>query len=130
VTDAPAVLIVEDNPRNLKLVRDVLNHVGYRTLEAQTAEDGLELARTEHPGLILMDVQLPGMDGLQALEHLRADPRTADISVVAVTAFAMKRDRERCLEAGFDGYLEKPIDVRELPRRVAALMPDAGGSEA
>jgi two-component system, cell cycle response regulator DivK len=117
------VLIVEDNPRNLKLVRDVLNHVGYRTLEAGTAEDGLELARTERPGLILMDVQLPGMDGLQALEQLRADPRTADIRVMAVTAFAMKRDRERCLEAGFDGYLEKPIDVRELPRRVAELMP-------
>jgi two-component system, cell cycle response regulator DivK len=117
------VLIVEDNPRNLKLVRDVLNHVGYRTLEAETAEDGIELARTQHPGLILMDVQLPGMDGLQALAHLRADPRTAHIRVVAVTAFAMKQDRERCLEAGFDGYLEKPIDVRELPRRVAELMP-------
>jgi two-component system, cell cycle response regulator DivK len=123
VTDTSAVLIVEDNPRNLKLVRDVLNHVGYRTLEAGTAEDGLELARTERPGLIMMDVQLPGMDGLQALEQLRADPRTADIRVMAVTAFAMKRDRERCLEAGFDGYLEKPIDVRELPRRVAELMP-------
>ena len=123
MTDTSAVLIVEDNPRNLKLVRDVLNHVGYRTLEAGTAEDGLELARTERPGLILMDVQLPGMDGLQALEQLRADPRTADIRVMAVTAFAMKRDRERCLEAGFDGYLEKPIDVRELPRRVAELMP-------
>jgi two-component system, cell cycle response regulator DivK len=123
VTDTSAVLIVEDNPRNLKLVRDVLNHVGYRTLEAGTAEDGLELARTERPGLILMDVQLPGMDGLQALEQLRADPRTADIRVMAVTAFAMRRDRERCLEAGFDGYLEKPIDVRELPRRVAELMP-------
>jgi len=123
VTDTSAVLIVEDNPRNLKLVRDVLNHVGYRTLEAGTAEDGLELARTERPGLILMDVQLPGMDGLQALEQLRADPRIADIRVMAVTAFAMKRDRERCLEAGFDGYLEKPIDVRELPRRVAELMP-------
>ena len=123
MTDTSAVLIVEDNPRNLKLVRDVLNHVGYRTLEAGTAEDGLELARTERPGLILMDVQLPGMDGLQALEQLRADPRIADIRVMAVTAFAMKRDRERCLEAGFDGYLEKPIDVRELPRRVAELMP-------
>jgi two-component system, cell cycle response regulator DivK len=128
VSDAPAVLIVEDNPRNLKLVRDVLNHVGFRTLEAETAEDGLELARTEQPGLILMDVQLPGMDGLQALERLRADPRTADIRVVAVTAFAMQRDRERCLEAGFDDYLEKPIDVRELPRRVAALMPGASGA--
>ena len=123
MSDSSAVLIVEDNPRNLKLVRDVLNHVGYRTLEAETAEDGLELARAEHPSLILMDVQLPGMDGLQALAHLRADPRTADIRVVAVTAFAMKQDRERCLEAGFDCYLEKPIDVRELPRRVAELMP-------
>ena len=119
----PCVLIVEDNPRNLKLVRDVLNHVGYRTLEACTAEDGLEIARAEHPGLILMDVQLPGMDGVEALGRLRAEPGTAGIRVVAVTALAMKEDRERFLAAGFDGYLEKPIDVRELPRQVAALLP-------
>jgi len=122
VTDRPAVLIVEDNPRNLKLVRDVLGHAGFRTLEAGTAEDGLALARAERPGLVLMDVGLPGMDGVEALGRLRADPATARIPAIAVTAFAMKADRERLLAAGFDGYLEKPIDVRELPRRVAALL--------
>ncbi|MEA2382843.1 MAG: two-component system, cell cycle response regulator DivK [Solirubrobacteraceae bacterium] len=124
------ILIVEDNARNMKLVRDVLNHVGYRTLEAATAEDGLALARAEHPGLVLMDVQLPGMDGVEALERLRADPATADVRVVALTAFAMKEDRERFLAAGFDGYLEKPLDVRELPGQVAAALagPSANGA--
>jgi two-component system, cell cycle response regulator DivK len=128
-TGAPLVLIVEDNPRNLKLVRDVLNHVGYRTVEAGTAEHGLALARSERPGLVLMDIQLPGMDGVEALGRLRADPRTAGIPVLAVTAFAMEADRERLLAAGFDGYLEKPLDVRELPRRVAALLPAPAGTQ-
>ena len=116
------ILIVEDNPRNLKLVRDVLNHVGYRTLEAATAEDGLALARTERPGLVLMDIQLPGMDGVEALSRLRADPETAGTRVLALTAFAMKDDRERFLAAGFDGYLEKPLDVRRLPAQIAAAL--------
>ena len=116
------VLIVEDNPRNLKLVRDVLDHVGYRTLAAGTAEEGLALARAEQPGLVLMDIQLPGMDGLEALARLRADPETAAIPVVALTAFAMEEDRRRFRTAGFDGYLEKPLDVRELPRQVAAVL--------
>jgi two-component system cell cycle response regulator DivK len=119
---APLVLIVEDNPRNLKLVRDVLNHVGYRTLEAETAEKGLALARAEHPALVLMDIQLPDMDGLEALARLRADRATADIQVVAVTAFAMEEDRRRFRAAGFDSYLEKPLNVRELPGHVAALL--------
>jgi two-component system cell cycle response regulator DivK len=123
MTDAESVLVVEDNPRNRKLVRDILTHVGYRTLEAGTAEEGLALARAERPGVVLMDVQLPGMDGVEALGRLRADPVTAGIPVMAVTAFAMKEDRERFLAAGFDDYLEKPLDVRELPRRVAALLP-------
>jgi two-component system, cell cycle response regulator DivK len=127
VTTAPSVLIVEDNPRNLKLVRDVLDHVGYRTLAAGTAEEGLALARSERPGLILMDIQLPGMDGVEALARLRADPGTAAIRVVAVTAFAMRQDRERFAAAGFDGHLEKPIDVRELQRSVAALVGAADG---
>jgi two-component system cell cycle response regulator DivK len=119
----PAILIVEDNPRNLKLVRDVLGHAGYRTLEAGTAEEGLALARSERPALVLMDVQLPGIDGVEALVRLRADRETAEIPVLALTAFAMKEDRERFLAAGFDGYLEKPLDIRELPRRVAAVLP-------
>jgi two-component system cell cycle response regulator DivK len=122
MTDAPDILIVEDNPRNLKLVRDVLNHVGYRTIEAESAEDGLTLARARRPRLILMDIQLPGVDGLGALAQLRADPATAGSRVVALTAFAMKADRERFLAAGFDGYLEKPLDVHEFPGQVAALL--------
>jgi two-component system cell cycle response regulator DivK len=116
------VLIIEDNPRNLKLVRDVLNVKGFPTLEADNAEDGLALARAQHPDLVLMDVQLPGIDGVEALRRLRADPRTADIRVMAVTAFAMKEDRDRFLAAGFDGYLEKPIDVRRLPDTVAEML--------
>ena len=123
MTEGDAViLIVEDNPRNMKLVRDVLNHAGYRTLEAATAEEGLALARAERPALVLMDVQLPGMDGVEALGRLRADPATAGVRVIAVTALAMKEDRERFLAAGFYGYLEKPLDVRELPGRVAAVL--------
>jgi CheY-like chemotaxis protein len=129
-TAGAVILIVEDNARNMKLVRDVLNHVGYRTLEAATAEDGLALARAEHPGLVLMDVQLPGMDGVEALERLRADPATADVRVLALTAFAMKEDRERFLAAGFDGYLEKPLDVRELPGQVAAALAGPGANGA
>jgi len=114
------VLIVEDNPRNLKLVRDLLDFEGYRTVAAGSAEDGIELARTHQPHLVLMDVQLPGMDGIEALGHLRAD--LGQVPVVALTAFAMKDDRERFLAAGFDAYIEKPLDVREFPRQVAAIL--------
>jgi two-component system cell cycle response regulator DivK len=124
---APVVLIVEDNPRNLKLVRDVLAYAGYATLEASSAEDGLGLARSDHPDLVLMDVQLPGMDGIEALARLRAEPGTADIPVMAVTAFAMEEDRRRLRSAGFDAYLEKPIDVRALPAQVAAVL--GGGAQ-
>ena len=119
------LLIVEDNARNLKLARDVLAHAGYGTLEAQTAEDAIALARSREPDMILMDIQLPGMDGLDALETLRADVVTADIPVVAFTAFAMKDDRERFLDAGFHGYLEKPISVRDFPGQVADLLASA-----
>jgi two-component system cell cycle response regulator DivK len=118
----PLILLVDDNPRNLLLARDVLNHHGYRTLEAETAEEGLALAREHHPALVLMDVQLPGMDGVQALQHLRADAATAGIPVAAFTAFAMKDDRERFLAAGFDGYFEKPLDVRAFPAEVDAML--------
>jgi two-component system cell cycle response regulator DivK len=112
------ILIVEDNDRNLKLVRDLLQVKGYRTLEAGTAERGLALASAQRPDLILMDIQLPGMDGVTALGRLRADPRTAAIPVLALTAFAMKDDQARFVNAGFDGYLMKPINVRELPDQV------------
>ena len=112
------ILIVEDNEKNLKLVRDVLQFKGYRTLEAETAEDGLALAQSHQPNLILMDIQLPGIDGVEALRRLKAEPRTASIPVIALTAFAMKDDRERFLSAGFDGYLDKPINVKEFPEKV------------
>ena len=120
MTDAPLVLIVEDNPRNLKLVRDLLAFAGYRTLDASNGEDGVALARAHRPDLVLMDVQLPGIDGVEALARVRADPEIADLRVVALTAFAMKDDRERFLAAGFDGYLEKPISVRSFPDQVRA----------
>jgi len=122
------ILIVEDNERNLKLLRDVLGAHGYRIIEAGSAEDALVLARTERPELVLMDIQLPGMDGLAALRHLRATPETEATSVIAVTAFAMKDDRERILAAGFDGYLEKPVNVRELPSYVGSHLARSVGT--
>jgi two-component system, cell cycle response regulator DivK len=106
------ILVVEDNERNLKLLRDVLEYAGYDVRAARTAEEGITLAVNQPPSLVLMDLQLPGIDGMEALRRLRENPRTADIPVVAVTAQAMKHDRERALEAGFDGYVEKPISVR------------------
>lgn len=130
MTDAPVILIVEDNPRNLKLVRDLLDYAGYRTLEATNGEDGVALARTHRPDLVLMDVQLPGMNGVEALARLRAEPETAELPVVAVTAFAMKDDGARFLAAGFDGYLEKPLSVRELPGQVAAIIARGEGAPA
>jgi CheY-like chemotaxis protein len=116
------VLIVEDNERNSKLVRDVLGHAGFSTLEARSAETGIELARLQKPDIVLMDINLPGMTGFEALAALRSDALTASIPVLAVTAYAMKDDRARILAAGFDGYLEKPLDVRALPGQVEALI--------
>ena len=118
------ILVVEDNERNLKLLRDVLEYAGFDVRAARTAEDGISLAVSEPPDLVLMDLQLPGIDGLEALRRLRASPRTADIPVVAVTAQAMKQDRERALEAGFDGYIEKPISVRAFPDQVRSFLSD------
>jgi two-component system cell cycle response regulator DivK len=112
------ILIVEDNEKNLKLARDLLQFKGFRTLEAEDAEKGLELARANVPDLILMDIQLPGMDGVAALGQLKAEPSTASIPVIALTAFAMKDDRQRFLGAGFDGYLVKPIDIKQFPDQV------------
>ena len=112
------ILVVEDNEKNMKLFRDVLQASGYDTVEATTGEEAIELARSSVPALVLMDVQLPGMDGIEALSHLRDDDRTASIPVLALTAQAMRGDRERFLEAGFDGYLSKPVDVIELVNAV------------
>ena len=100
------VLIIEDNDKNLELVRDILQAKGYRTLEAGTAEDGLEIARGQAPDLVLMDIQLPGMGGIEALKVLRDNPATAALPVVAITASVMKADREQIMRAGFDGFIE------------------------
>ena len=108
------ILIIEDNDKNLKLVRDVLQVKGYATIEAMNAEDGLVLARERKPDLILMDIQLPGMNGIEALGVLRADPGTAAIPVVAVTASVMAHDRNKITEAGFDAYVGKPINLKEF----------------
>jgi two-component system cell cycle response regulator DivK len=116
------ILIVEDNEKNRKLVRDVLQFKGYRTLEAETAEVGLSLAREFRPALILMDIQLPGMNGIDALAHLRADPETHHIPVMAVTASAMMHDRQKILAAGFDAYQSKPIDVKGFIAHVAEIL--------
>ena len=116
------ILIVEDNEKNLKLVRDLLQHHGYQTVEARTAEESLALVQARAPDLILMDIELPGMGGFEALERLKSDHATRSIPVCALTAFAMNEDRERCLGAGFDGYLVKPIDVAEFPGEVRDLL--------
>jgi two-component system cell cycle response regulator DivK len=108
------ILIVEDNEKNMKLLRDVLGHRGYRTLEAVTGEEGVALARAHLPALTLMDIQLPGIDGIEAFEQLAADEATKNIPVVAVTASAMQEERARIEAAGFAGYQPKPIRIREF----------------
>jgi two-component system, cell cycle response regulator DivK len=105
------VLVVEDNEKNMKLFRDVLSANGYRTLEATTGTRAVELATAHRPDLVLMDIQLPDLDGVEALGRLRADSGTASIPVLALTAQAMEGDRERFLAAGFDGYVSKPVDI-------------------
>jgi two-component system cell cycle response regulator DivK len=120
------ILIVEDNEKNLKLARDVLLQSGFETAEARTAEEALELVASGAPDLILMDIELPGMDGFEAVRRLKADPATAATPVCALTAFAMNDDREHCLRAGFDGYLSKPITVAEFPGQVRDLL---GGTQ-
>jgi two-component system cell cycle response regulator DivK len=120
------ILLVEDNARNMKLLRDVLQASGYRTLEASTAEQALRLATEHAPALILMDIRLPDMDGVEALGRLRGDDRTAAIPVLAITAQAMTGDREWLMNAGFDGYLAKPIDIDELLATIGRYSEGAG----
>ena len=116
------ILIVEDNEKNRKLVRDVLQFKGYQTVECETGEEGIRLARERGPALVLMDIQLPGMNGIEALGHLRADPQTRDIPVIAVTASAMTHDRQKILAAGFDGYQPKPIAVKDFLAAEGAML--------
>lgn len=112
------ILIVEDNDKNMKLARDLLRYHGFETIEATNAEHGIALARSRKPSLVLMDIQLPGMDGVSALHELRADATTSRIPVVAMTASVMKEDRERFDKAGFDGFITKPIDVKAFPDQI------------
>jgi two-component system, cell cycle response regulator DivK len=116
------ILIVEDNENNRILVRDVLQSRGYRTEETDNAEEGLRLARASRPALILMDIQLPGMNGMDALRLLRADPDTREIPAMAVTASAMTHDRQKIMAAGFDAYQTKPLNVREFVEAVRAVL--------
>jgi len=116
------ILIVEDNEKNLKLVRDVLQVKGYETCEAGTGEDGIRIARERMPDLVLMDIQLPGMSGIDALKALRADAATAVLRVVAITASVMQQDRQEILRAGFDGFIEKPVNLRGLLDTVQKAM--------
>ncbi len=116
------ILIIEDNEKNRKLVRDVLQVKGYKTIETETAEEGLKLALQQSPALILMDIQLPGMDGITALKQLRADPKTNGIAAIAITASAMTHNRQTMLAEGFDGYQTKPISVKEFLAEVQRVL--------
>ena len=120
------ILVVEDNPGNMTLAVFLLESVGHAVLSATDAEVGLTLARAHHPALILMDIQLPGMDGLEATMKLKSDETTRHIPVIALTALAMKGDEDRIRAAGCDGYIAKPMRYRELLATVAALLPPGG----
>ena len=119
---AKTILIVEDDAKNLTLLRDVLQVSGYSTIEATDGKQAIELARAKKPGLILMDIQMPEMDGLEATRILKADATTSNIPVIALTAYAMKGDEERMLEVGCDGYLAKPIDIKEFLKEVSKYL--------
>jgi two-component system cell cycle response regulator DivK len=120
------ILIIEDNEKNMKLVRDVLQVKGYTTVEAGNAEDGIVLARERKPDLVLMDIHLPGMNGIEALKVLRADASTAAIPIIAVTASVMQQDRTLITEAGFDAYVPKPINIKEFLDAVKAALAGKG----
>jgi two-component system cell cycle response regulator DivK len=113
------ILLVEDNEKNMKLARDILKFKGYRVSEATTGEDAVASAASELPDIVLMDIQLPGIDGIEAFRRIRSDAKTAHIPVVALTASVMAGDRERFDRAGFDGFIAKPINVKEFPGQVA-----------
>ncbi len=115
------ILVIEDNQANLELLHEILTAEGYHVLQSQNAEDGIEAARREAPDLILMDIQLPRMSGVEALRVLKADEKTSKIKVVAITAFAMKGDRERFLREGFDGYIAKPFRYKEIIGTIKAF---------
>jgi len=116
------ILYIEDDPANRILVRRVMEAQGYRVLEAENGMQGLEIAKREQVGAILVDIHMPEMDGFEVMACLRAMPQTASVPIIALTAMVMKGDRERTLEAGCSGYIQKPIDVDLLPEQVAAVL--------
>ena len=116
------ILIIEDNEKNRRLCRDVLQVKGYKTIESETAEEGLKLALDQAPALILMDIQLPGMDGITAMKQLKADPKTQAISIIAITASAMTNNRTTMLAEGFDGYQTKPITLKDFLAEVQRVL--------
>lgn len=127
MTSPPTVLVVEDNALNRKLIRDVLEHAGFSVVVATSGEEGVDVAVRGGLDLVLMDLQLPGIDGTEAMRRIRADPRSQQLPVVAVTAYAMSADREQVSSAGFDGYIEKPISTRTLPTIVGRHVRTADG---
>lgn len=116
------ILIIEDNEKNRKLCRDVLQAKGYRTIESETAEEGLDLAHKESPAMILMDIQLPGMDGVTAMKQLKADAQTKSIPIIAITASAMTNTRQAMLGEGFDGYQTKPVSLKDFLAEVERVL--------
>lgn len=122
------ILIVEDDPNSRKLVRDVLQVKGYQTIESENAEEGIRLAKERQPALILMDIQLPGISGIEALKILRADPQSQSIPVIAVTASVMNQQQSLITDAGFDGFEGKPVSVAALLKKVRNLLDRAGSS--
>jgi len=116
------ILIIEDNEKNRKLCRDVLQVKGYQTIESESAEEGLKLAEEKSPALILMDIQLPGMDGITAMKQLKGDPKTQRIPIVAITASAMTNNRQAMLAEGFDGYQTKPITLKDFLGEVERVL--------
>ena len=118
------ILVVEDNPLNMKLVKGLLNIGKYHMLEANDAESGIQLIRTQQPDLVLMDIQLPGMDGLSATKILKEDPSVENIPIVALTSYAMQGDKEKAMEAGCSGYIAKPIDTRKFLQTVSQYLDD------
>jgi two-component system cell cycle response regulator DivK len=119
---AKKILIVEDIPINRRLLRDILTYHGYEVIEAENGEEAVRIAREQKPDLIIMDLQMPVMNGYGAIKVLKSDPVTKNIKILAVTSFAMAGDREKALEIGVDDYIEKPINTRELPERVKRLL--------
>ena len=116
------ILVVEDNDKNGKLVRDVLTFKGYDIIEAETGEEGVRLAQERHPSLVLMDIRLPGIDGIEALRQLRAEEATREIPIMAMTASVMTADRQKITDAGFDAFQSKPLKVSDFVAAVERLL--------